>query len=69
MAAPGALKHDAAGVVSIVVGEEKEREVTEKLVAMGGKLVGSCRRAGSKLLPHGPRAPRRQLAAAAGEWT
>ena len=41
MAAPGALKHDTAGVVSLVVGEEKEREVTERLVAMGGKLVRS----------------------------
>lgn len=39
MASPSALRHDAAGIVSLVVGEEKEREVKERLVAMGGKLV------------------------------
>jgi hypothetical protein len=40
MASPAALRHDAAGLVSIIVGLEKEREVTEKLVAIRGKLVG-----------------------------
>lgn len=39
MAAPNALRHDARGLVSLVVKEEREREVTERLVAMGGKLV------------------------------
>ncbi|KIY95020.1 hypothetical protein MNEG_12941 [Monoraphidium neglectum] len=39
MASPAALRHDAAGLVSIIVGLEKEREVTEKLVAIRGKLV------------------------------
>jgi hypothetical protein len=40
MASPSALRHDAAGLVSLVVKEEKERVVTERLVAMKGKLVG-----------------------------
>ncbi|GBF92527.1 peptidyl-prolyl cis-trans isomerase, chloroplastic [Raphidocelis subcapitata] len=39
MASPAALRHDAAGLVSLSVKEEKEREVKERLVAMRGKLV------------------------------
>ena len=43
MAAPAALRHGGAGLVSLVVREDKEREVTERLVAMGGKLVRGAR--------------------------
>lgn len=39
MSSPSALRHDAAGLVSLMVKEEKEREVQERLVAMKGKLV------------------------------